>query len=62
MMWISINEKMPPAGEDVLTVTITGVRTIGWTHKNGEWAEWELENTWDITHWMSLPDPPKTEV
>ena len=57
--WISCEDKNPEANKEVLTVTNTGEMTIGWAHKNGEWANWELENTWDITHWMPLPERPK---
>jgi hypothetical protein len=57
--WILCEKQMPPAYTDVLTVTNTGEMTIGTAHPNGEWSNWELENTWDITHWMPLPEAPK---
>lgn len=56
--WIPCEKQMPPAHQYVLTVTNTGEVTVGWAHANGEWAVWELKNSWDITHWMLLPEPP----
>lgn len=56
--WISSEEQSPPELKDVLTVTNTGDMTVGYAYANGEWGSWELENTWDITHWMHLPELP----
>lgn len=54
--WISVEERLPPAYESVITA-----------NKNGD-VRWNFllntkHNTWfngyHITHWMPLPAPPK---
>ena len=66
--WISVNERLPLYGQDVLAV-----RTYGDGEKCQEvlmahiavWNEGTGEKWWNatnITHWMPLPTPPKEET
>ena len=65
--WIPVTERLPLYGQDVLAV-----RTYGDGEKCQEvlmahiavWDEGTGEKWWNatnITHWMSLPEPPKEE-
>ena len=62
--WISVEERLPEIGVNVLTRTVGLLHPIstGWyspTRKN-----WCLDNgsTLKVTHWMPLPEPPKEET
>ena len=59
--WISIKNKIPTNGNDVLVCTISkkGTRNIDkgyWT--NGRFIH---RGTAEVTHWMPLPDYPEEE-
>ena len=69
--WISVKDRLPRDGEDVIVVAsgkcgnITLVDAIefaefdmseGWILEM--WPEWENQK---ITHWMPSPEPPKEE-
>lgn len=59
-VWISVTEKMPEVGEDVMTFG-------DWGRQQGKYFPnyWELcggdnlATPEQITHWMPLPEPPK---
>ncbi len=63
--WISVKDRLPFAecgeSDDVLAITELGViRTLyfdggNWCFQNGECCSHK------VTHWMSLPQPPKGE-
>lgn len=66
--WISVEERLPLYGQDVLAV-----RTYGDGEKCQEvlmahiavWNEGTGRKWWNatnITHWMPLPEPPKEET
>jgi hypothetical protein len=52
--WISVAERLPPNGTQVLVACDTGYVTAGW-----QWfGKWNGEG---ITHWMPMPEPPGEE-
>lgn len=60
--WISVKERLPEAGEDVLAYLGEGIFGICWLLKDGYW---ETRDSFlypdDVTHWQPLPEPPKEE-
>lgn len=70
MEWISVKDKLPPNGDELVLVVVHGYRgdivsmnavEIGsYTSKDGWILKTfpELENM-QVTHWMPLPEPPK---
>lgn len=60
--WISVKERLPEEGEDVLAYLGEGIFGICWLLKDGYW---ETRDSFlypdDVTHWMPLPEPPKEE-
>jgi hypothetical protein len=53
--WISVEERMPPCGRDVLVATCGGYISIDALRTDGKgWIDHGC-----ITHWMPLPEPPK---
>jgi len=64
--WISVEEKMPNIGQEVLVypatwkydVLVDQIRV----YNNGHWKPQFGDTTLKgITHWMPLPLPPKTD-
>ena len=60
--WIPVEERLPePTENPVLVHDYSGVsvawhsKTMGWVYKTGLPCV-------DVTHWMSLPQPPKEET
>lgn len=53
--WISVEERLPYAGEDVL-VFCDGLIRIDFIGSSGVWYE---HNPKHVTHWMPLPEAPK---
>lgn len=72
MAWIKCNEKLPDAkyGESNNVLAVCGAGVIHmlyfdgacWHYPNGNLYRVEPENRTEqrITHWMPLPEPPKT--
>jgi len=70
--WISVEDRLPDKSKDVLIVSGKEI-TVAYLD---QWLEWSLggdyECTYDMadcvltnkkpTHWMPLPEPPKSEV
>ena len=65
MEWISVNDKLPQDDIDVLCL-FTGwddmqfQRVLSYDELEKEWVDWEGYTHNKITHWMPLPNPPKT--
>lgn len=65
--WISVEERLPEAGEEVLLYNSHSVRhyEIGWLRKKkgDNKSKWAVSNGFieddDITHWMPIPNLPK---
>ena len=63
--WISVEERLPEAGERVLTTDGAFVGEM-YINKRGQWQRYNVNNqslrmALDILWWMPLPEPPKGE-
>lgn len=62
--WVSVNNQLPQAGQDVL-VWVGGGYGLGrgWLAKGKERLVWMVDgdHRWDdlVTHWQPLPSKPK---
>lgn len=62
--WVSVKERLPPPGEEVLLFDINSIRhlVLGWLRENKGYNKsmWALSNGHvddeDITHWMIIPE------
>jgi len=67
MDWIKISDAKPPYCESVLIWNPNMAVTTAYLRENDLWVinecdEYEIHYKLDeITHWMSLPSPPKDE-
>lgn len=65
--WISVEERLPDAGEKVMIRGVKNGMQIGAFSgitrpgKNRRWL-WKKNTILEVTHWMSLPEPPKEEA
>lgn len=62
--WISVNEKLPEDGSDVLAYMNNEVesRIIPANYDHGVWFDCLFNcSVTDITHWMKIPSPPEKE-
>ena len=58
--WISVNERLPEVGRDVLVYVGNGVCKVCWMEDRGDWhTSTRFFGKEDVTHWMPLPEPPK---
>lgn len=62
--WISVNDRMPDNGQDVLVYMADWgeSRITGCNYYNGVWYDCIMNGVVvipNITHWMPLPEPPK---
>lgn len=60
MEWISVADKMPTSGDNVLLSTTLQEVTLG--HYLPGFGWWSEEWGWlgaEVTHWMPKPDPAK---
>lgn len=62
MEWISVNDRLPEPGEDVLVCNHWGdIDTdMVWINPDGK-TEFYFDKT-NVTHWMPLPEPPKEDA
>ena len=60
MDWISVKERLPEDGKRVLTYSERFGVEIG-AHRS-YWATIPLIVSFEPTHWMPLPEPPKEAV
>lgn len=62
--WIPVSERLPESPDLVVALTIGGDRIIARLDKYGwlRYGGYEAERLRPITHWMSLPEPPKEEL
>lgn len=74
--WISVGERLPEHGTDVLALTAPGVLSLGrncvvaeYIHPRMEksgvfinfYAGYDDKNNLAVTHWMPLPELPKED-
>ena len=57
--WISAEERLPDNGETVLTVDNEGYMIVASWYELGGWFL-PVCRANPVTHWMPLPEPPKT--
>jgi hypothetical protein len=54
--WISVDERLPEEGCNVLVCSPSGEKAIGWLYDDYHWeVVTDYRRTWDVTHWMPLP-------
>lgn len=66
MEWISVNKNSPQEMEDILILFNGNQYCVGYRVGNKYYIEDASSNgvteiKADITHWMELPNPPKTD-
>ena len=60
--WISVNDRLPVDGRDVIGRSDTGVAFECWyCAEDDRWIRRGVALVGCITHWRELPAPPKTE-
>lgn len=68
--WISVKDRLPGKGNDVLMYFDTGNMAVGFWHDGDEcftfWSAyadygWYTDCDFEPTHWMPLPEPPKED-
>jgi len=64
MEWISVNDRMPPYLSKCLVTNGEYVKLSWSKDEDPAWCSIQAgeEDIWldDVTHWMPLPEPPKT--
>ena len=60
--WISVKDRLPDNGENVLVWNHLGVIALAWINENGDWEQpsGECYSFPCVTHWMPLPEKPET--
>ena len=58
--WISVDERLPEDGVDVLTRRAVGMSVEA--HCGWGWTEDGYHTKWRVTHWMPLPEAPEVEA
>ena len=58
--WISVKDRLPEDDVDVLILIYGKVIGVGY-RINGKWKSIAKAKAPVVTHWMSLPEPPKEE-
>ena len=58
--WISVKDRLPEDDDDVLILIYGKVIGVGY-RINGKWKSIAKAKAPVVTHWMSLPEPPKEE-
>lgn len=64
MEWISVNDRLPPIGKNVLLCFLSYGLNVGEGERVNEdrWVQYRLGATiykGNVTHWIQLPEPPK---
>ncbi len=61
--WISVKERLPEKGVDVLTVSKNEHESYYMVDSfvDGDWFLQGVGKITQVTHWMPLPEPPEGE-
>jgi hypothetical protein len=68
LQWISVEERLPENGSKCLAYLLSTskeywkivvLRKVGEPDNDWRLDGRELANSWDVTHWMPLPEPPQ---
>lgn len=57
--WISVKKQLPEAFETVIAYCDNADMIFGFMTSDGYWVELGSEIPYTVTHWMSVPEPPK---
>lgn len=65
MEWISVTNRLPNQGFEVIICDSDGNVSTAWYFNNltrhlpNGWYDNEYDTVYNVTHWMPLPQPPK---
>lgn len=59
--WISVEERLPPAGKGVL-VCFDHFVGIDFMRSDGQWDTFNADNSKRVTHWMPIPKLPFPKI
>jgi Protein of unknown function (DUF551) len=62
MEWISVKDRLPNMGIDVLVYSKDRIFHAWWDNISSSHDWYDIQNTWiieDVTHWMPLPKKPE---
>lgn len=60
--WISVRDRLPDTGLDVIICTKWGDVHCGWYNPELQvWLDIDGTTIKHVTHWRELPDPPRME-
>jgi hypothetical protein len=60
--WISVKDRLPDTGLDVIICTKWGDMHLGWYNPELQvWLDIDGTTIKHATHWLELPDPPRME-
>ena len=57
--WISVKDELPIETDDYLVCLPNGHIHIGYWMSGEFWSTGYYTSSWEVTHWMPLPAPPK---
>lgn len=57
--WISVEDRLPDNGVEVIVNEVDMGITIGWYDTNAEEFQCDAISPIEVTHWMPLPEPPQ---
>lgn len=58
--WISVKDRLPDTGLDVIICTKWGDMHLGWYNPELQvWLDIDGTTIKHATHWLELPDPPR---
>lgn len=59
--WISVKDELPEIEDNYLVCLVNGHICVGFYISETFWSAGYYSNSLEVTHWMSLPEPPKGE-
>lgn len=60
--WISVKDRLPDSGSDVIACSDLGAVFECWYHaEDDHWVRHGIALAENITHWRELPDPPRMD-